>query len=424
MPRASVLLRFLVALATLLGLGALVAVQPAAAARGHVAAPRTATAWTPSPVPMPTLPGGGTAVSAVLYGSSCSSTAFCVAVGTANYHFPLVETYSGGSWTASIAPLPAGGGTNGTLYSVSCPSDGTCAAVGAYNDPSFHQDGLLDTLSGGTWTPTQAGQASTGLVGLVNLNSVSCANASTCMAVGTDDNASWNALIYVLRSGTWQLDSAPPMPSNYTGNGLSLESVSCPDASDCVVVGTYDSNGLILTLSSGSWTAQQAPVPNGTQSTGPVGLNAVDCPGPSDCVAGGFYSQSATTQNALFDTLQSGTWSASEAPVPAGASPYQWAEINGISCPATGACMADGTVLNVPGTQESGMLLSQSGTTWSAVPAPVPVTAGPSASASRALNARTTTRLQGISCARTGFCRAVGSHGKHPLIEKLGRTHP
>jgi hypothetical protein len=63
-----------------------------------------------------------------LYATSCSSSAFCVSVGEVGIPdfdaFPLVETYSGGVWTASIAPTPANANTNeltGGFTSVNVP---------------------------------------------------------------------------------------------------------------------------------------------------------------------------------------------------------------------------------------------------------------------------------------------------------------
>ena len=227
MPRASVLLRFLVASTTLLGLGALVVVQPATAVARHTA---TTELWTPTPAPLPArLPDGGQPVTSVLRDTSCSSTSFCVAVGyvqDSGNTYPLVETDNKGVWAASLAPMPQGYVTNGNigaLYSVSCASDGHCAAAGDYDistqtqyDIQEQQNGLLETLSNGTWMATEASRAaipSSG--GLVNLNSVSCSDATTCMGVGDWSYAPSQSigLAYVSSSNGWTLETSPPMPS-------------------------------------------------------------------------------------------------------------------------------------------------------------------------------------------------------------------
>ncbi len=127
------------------------------------AAPASAAqeSWTPSGAPMPTvLPNGNAPESMNLFSTSCSSASFCVAIGTVAdaglHHFPVAETYSQGSWSVSVLPMPSNadpnsGGGGGVLTSVSCPSDGVCAAVGVYDvfDPSLDGDnqiGLLETL--------------------------------------------------------------------------------------------------------------------------------------------------------------------------------------------------------------------------------------------------------------------------------------
>src|SRR2546430_1372768 len=91
--------------------------------------------------------------------------------------------------TGTEAPLPANAASNPvvSLFSVSCAPAGHCTAVGSYNDSSGNSGrGLLLPQTGGTWaTGTEAplpnGAASTQAI---NLNSVSCASAGNCTAVG------------------------------------------------------------------------------------------------------------------------------------------------------------------------------------------------------------------------------------------------
>jgi hypothetical protein len=403
--------------------------------------------WIPSTAPLPSLPDGPVPGPAVLNSTSCSSTSFCVAVGYVagdGGHWPLVETYRGGFWTPSLVPLPQGyqndgsGSTDGYLYSVSCGANGSCAAVGGYADPSGIEDGLLETLTDGTWTATGADEATASDGGVVGLQSVSCANATTCMAVGTfqaRENPTVVALIYVLNAGSWQLQAQPPLPANYDVN-LALASVSCPDANNCVVAGSYDdlnpsgvtldSDGLILTDASGTWSDEEAPLPANAdvqnQGSGLQVLDTVDCADANDCVAGGSYLDGANAGYSvpLLETLQSGIWTPTEAPTPAGGPANEGAWITGVTCPSVGACLADGIYAENETGAESGMLLSQVGTSWSAVPAPIP--GSPSGAQRRAARrtSRSRTNLDGISCVSTSFCRAVGSHGTHALIETMG----
>ena len=101
---------------------------------------------------------------------SCPDIENCIAVGfyddVTHGQKELIETLSGGQWTASTAPVPttAGSGTdqNGGLLSIDCPSIGNCTAVGYYETATAGTSGLIDTLSGGQWTAATAKLPSSG----------------------------------------------------------------------------------------------------------------------------------------------------------------------------------------------------------------------------------------------------------------------
>jgi hypothetical protein len=57
----------------------------------------------------------------------------------------LIDTESGGAWTATAAPRPSNAGASVDLDSVSCTESGFCAAVGWYTDSAGHGEGLLET---------------------------------------------------------------------------------------------------------------------------------------------------------------------------------------------------------------------------------------------------------------------------------------
>ena len=137
-------------------------------------------AWTAAEAPLPDgAPSGGT----YLYGVSCASASYCVAVGTyGGNQGGLLLTWSGGAWTASEAPLPQGAGYYGLLYGVSCPSASYCVAVGQSNNPSNGEEGLLLTLAGGSWTPSwEPLPASTNES---SITAVSCPTESYCVTGG------------------------------------------------------------------------------------------------------------------------------------------------------------------------------------------------------------------------------------------------
>ena len=423
-------------------------------ALGPTVAGATQEPWTPSQAPMPTvLPNGAAPQSMQLASTSCSSASFCVAVGfvtdgNQNY-FPIAETYSQGSWTPSILPMPADASTDfydGSLFSVSCPSDGVCAAVGDYDsfdadNDSDYQNGLLESLSSGVWTPSAAALPDGPNSGLVNINSVSCSDPNDCVGVGvvfnfiSDGPNTWSGVIYTLANGSWQMQVAP-VPDDYD-NSLTLNGVSCPDDGTCFIVGTYqdaddNSYGLILTLASGTWSAMSAPMPSDVAVKSSPGqndpfeaLNTIDCSEDDACIAGGYYVDSSYNLQPLLVQLQGGSWSAFGGPVPSDSQSDTLASIQGVYCPADGLCIATGYYwTNYLAGDESGMILTQSDGTWTASTAPLPadqtdskplVAAGSRRSA--ADDTSTAASLGGLSCAPDASCVAGGTAGADGLLE-------
>jgi len=131
----------------------------------------------------------------VLGAVSCPAGGSCVAVGyyidTSGGYHGLIDTLSGGTWTA--ATVPAGGldpaaAAQVVLHQVSCPAVGSCAVTGGYVDSSGHRQGLLASLADGTWTavtaPTSALSPGPWTDPAPSFSSLSCAAAGSCVAVG------------------------------------------------------------------------------------------------------------------------------------------------------------------------------------------------------------------------------------------------
>ena len=181
----------------------------------------------------------------------------------------------GGSWAATEAPVPGDGYPSPSITSMSCASASSCAAIGAYTNSQGNASMLL-TRSGGSWTtspvPLPAG------VGAVwaEAESVSCGSPSYCVAVGryyTPNTDTDGALLLTWTGGSWQATQAPlPGNAGYSSYA-SLKSVSCPSASYCVAVGYYTDTsglgeGLLLTWLGGSWSAAEAPLPGNVVGPG------------------------------------------------------------------------------------------------------------------------------------------------------------
>ena len=125
----------------------------------YLAETQSGGAWTASALPLPADAAAdqksseynATAIGAL----ACASAGACVA--TAGYMtkakevLPVIETLSGGTWTAARAPLPTdaavgSGPANGAyLYLATCPAAGHCVAVGNYPAADGTDESLIET---------------------------------------------------------------------------------------------------------------------------------------------------------------------------------------------------------------------------------------------------------------------------------------
>ncbi|HEY2579679.1 MAG TPA: hypothetical protein VGI74_25495 [Streptosporangiaceae bacterium] len=171
---------------------------------------------------------------------SCVSASFCEVVGFG----PSGENaavWNGSTWTAQ----PTAGGTSEDLISVSCRTATSCEAVGElFNEGSPLT--LAETWNGSTWavqpTPAPSGAVSS------TLNSVSCAAANACTAVGDTQPSSTvplHTLAEVWDGTTWSLRSTP----NRGVQQNILNAVSCGASLMCTAVGqAQNANQVEITL--------------------------------------------------------------------------------------------------------------------------------------------------------------------------------
>jgi hypothetical protein len=262
---------------------------------------------------------------------SCPAAGDCVAVGTyfdsADHEQGLIDSESNGTWTVGEANLSALATYSNPLVDftqVSCASTGNCAASGSYRDTSDDSEGLLETETNGVWT---AGQANLSHLSVatdpsVDIESVSCATAGNCTAVGyyEDGTVTYQGLLLNEVGAAWQPATEAQLPADAAGETLSQEdlyvaSVSCASAGDCTAVGTYDSTsandveGLQLIETNGTWAAgSETSLPAASNSNPEVWLASVSCASASYCVAGGAFEGADGNNQALFAQQSGGTW--------------------------------------------------------------------------------------------------------------------
>jgi hypothetical protein len=139
-------------------------------------------------------------------------------------------------------------------------------------------------------------------------------------------------------NGTWGAAEAVPGRPVTRGN-YGITAISCPGVGDCVAAGNDDNGSYTITQQGSGWSTAAAV-------SGLGWVEALSCPAVGRCVAGGAtsfgYGGFAATA-----TQRGGTWG--KAVLVPGAKAYTYkgrhatsSEIQGLSCPADGYCVAGG----------------------------------------------------------------------------------
>lgn len=340
----------------------------------------------------PPRPKSGTVNLLGLADVSCSSVGNCVAVGNyetnAEVWEPMVVAERHGSWSQAVrAPLPAGApveGQNAVLLSVTCNHAGRCSAVGEYVDPAGHQQTLLVSGSGESWTTVPAPSPPSDAAPDPDIipSSIACASPGECAAVGTYLNPLQNSLGVLLNesAGRWAGSSGAVLPSDAAPAGTAgdqtvvLSSVACPQAGSCTAVGWYFDNyengqGLLISQSHGLW-QPGAKVVLPVNAVGGLekqsaGLDWISCASVGNCLATGVYTDIGYNSQALLLSEVDGDWQAGvESPLPRDAGQQQYAVANQADCTGAGDCTVIGQYDNHRG-DVLGYMLSEQGGAWS-----------------------------------------------------------
>jgi hypothetical protein len=159
------------------------------------------------------------------------------------------------------------------------------------------------------------------------------------------------------------------------------------------------------------WTGEQPPLPGyaaaPTSNTVYDALDGISCPATGACLAVGLEtSRSGGASGLLVERLANGTWTPDQAqpPLPAGAVATGGSWLSYIVCSAPSACTAVGAYSTSAAGQgynpNAGLVETLSGTTWTAASVPLPPDAGQD----------TQVNLIGLACPAAGGCIAAGSN--------------
>jgi hypothetical protein len=290
--------------------------------------------WTSGAAPLPTGAAG-----AGLSSVSCPTTSYCVAVGQANSaegsEAPLVEEWTSGAWHVGTLPEEERTLPYVILRSVSCTSPAFCLAVGDASSSQYGGEAvaaLAYRWNGSQWSrlPAAPGDGAQ-----TTLESVSCSAPDACTAVGEAGTARASAFVERWEGSAWTVER-PPAPTGYlAGHSDFLSSVSCPLQSLCVAVG-----GALLGGADGSFAALQG-IWHGsrwiTQPRALLGPESVSCVA-ADCVAvGDTGSGGAVYHEATAERLDGGRWMITHPAWPSAKS-----ALTGVSCSSLWHCFAVG----------------------------------------------------------------------------------
>ena len=353
----------------------------AAVAAGSVSAMPPASAdgsWSVVSTPDPS-PGQN-----VLNSVSCTSAAFCMAVGENESSLTtLAEVWNGSAWTVAGTPTPSG---SAALTSVSCTSSTFCMAIGrTYQKPKAP---ITEIWDGSQWT---VGDPWSTVSGTPPSNQrLDCTSPTFCMAVGfaTVSPVIETAVASVWDGSGWTTLSPPELSTHYN----QLLDVSCTAPTFCMAVGDYSTpnpnpaasgtvdDSVMMAWDGTTWSVVASP--DAAQSTQNV-PRSIWCGSTTSCVAVGHAKVLAVTGESTLYTetylwdgnawtfllspevvtpadlsctdaatcvmagsgLGTGvmTWGgASWALVLGATTPVQQAQLNSVSCPTPSFCMAVG----------------------------------------------------------------------------------
>jgi hypothetical protein len=297
-----------------------------------------------------------------------------------------------------MMPTPTAG--QPLIKSVSCSTASSCTAVGTDQNDSGKQLPVAEAWNGTSWvsqtpvTPTNGGF----------LNGVFCTAANACTAVGGNGRPQ-RTIVMPFDSVRSARAALPPRARRPAArSALSSVDMHASSASASTVAdGTYAAGGMVQRWNGSSWTQQTAVAHAGATPSNLDG--GVSCSAANACTAVGTYENPATGAWLNLAERWNGTsWSHQTVPsYPGETDSY----LISISCSAPDSCMALGTYDQ---NQYVSFSASWNGASWTLHKLPTPTGA-------------MYVSVYGVSCTAANACTAVGSYylsqqGRLPLAAR------
>jgi len=200
------------------------------------------------------------------------------------FYKTLIERWDGVSWSIVNSPS-VDGNTYNFLTAVTCANSTTCFAVGQYNGVSTPTFTLTLLWNGVKWSIIPSPNATEDDYNI--LNGVDCIAPDNCYAVGYYLNGSPErelTLILQWNAYSWTMVPSANTPTTQDNN---LNSISCTSASDCWAVGIFhggpDQGTIIEHWNGMAWAIVPSPAPISATDS----LNGVSCVSTANCWAVG-----------------------------------------------------------------------------------------------------------------------------------------
>jgi hypothetical protein len=274
-----------------------------------------------------------------LNGVDCVTTSYCVAVGYSydnpNPDTTVIEVWNGTAWKLVTSPNPVASGGN-DLYGITCTSLTFCMAVGETYDAVGKP--LVTTFNGSTWKVLPTVDDVSGNESW--LNAVSCTTPAYCVTVGVLSGTNDAPIGELWRGASATHQVLPYASANIGGDA---NSVSCASTTFCVMAGyqfdnTIDQN-LIDTWNGSSWSY----VPAAVDGTAYGAQEGVSCTGPTSCTSVGYEYTTGSYYVTTAVNWNGSSWSfgyAANSAVDTPGSDYSY--LGSVDCIAGQECVAVG----------------------------------------------------------------------------------
>lgn len=298
----------------------------------------------------------------VLSGITCVTSSECWAVGnvtSGGTPQSLIQRWNGSSWALITSPN-TGATQRNLLRDVACVSATECWAVGSFNNGDVDQP-LIQHWDGASWSLVAA--PTTNVSAYHFLTDIACPGANLCFASGAylSSGGSYQTLIERWNGSAWSIVASPNTSATRSNF---LNAITCASASSCVAVGSASTQtaeqSLVLAWNGTAWSIATSP----NQGAGHNILYGVDCVTATDCWASG-SAVVGSTQQTLMLHWNGTVWSLSLTP---NASQAQNNVLLETSCSSATDCIAVGRIET--GSVNRVLLLQWDGSLWASVTAP------------------------------------------------------